>query len=333
MGRVSKYKKIKACDVFSKESRRAGVRTDDSDTLWGTTGSGRRAKKRSQTATELQRRKLKRREGRSNVSGDNGGFDLAPPGKDDFEISDLLGSVKKEKKRKLDAGIEGSSQKAPSAAASSSVSRATIPQTDIEEKDMRRVVLGGATGSKSGLASKSLSRAEGESVKKFLKRADEDTLRIMKKQGTGNERANPEKAERKKQFLKQKKLKKRGGHAQQQSLVENDHKESDNEEHVDQLITGERAVAAALLDPAERPPEFQFVPKGAQRKKVVIPKALMQDINEINDGNKKKNGKRKMDETKIAAEQQEMEAMREKVKAQYRLMREKRRRDGDKFHL
>uniref|UniRef100_A0A7S4MG38 Uncharacterized protein n=1 Tax=Odontella aurita TaxID=265563 RepID=A0A7S4MG38_9STRA len=189
MGRVARYKKVKSFDPFSSNSRQTGhiyggaggSGVGNDKVIWGTAGNGRKAKKRSKTAAKLRETKLKRRARRGKGGGgdafeeaDDGGFDL-PPGKDDFDMRDLVGSLKKSRKPRRSDGLlddplennEGGRKAAgvkPSkplkegvvvdvaaaheASSSSSASddvvvptvpKATIPQNEREERAMRRL--------------------------------------------------------------------------------------------------------------------------------------------------------------------------------------------------
>uniref|UniRef100_A0A7S2SL71 Uncharacterized protein n=1 Tax=Eucampia antarctica TaxID=49252 RepID=A0A7S2SL71_9STRA len=113
MGRVAKYKKIKAFDPCSKESRRKGNGGNNfslqNEYVWGMSET-RKKKKRGVKATAMRNEKLSRRKQRrvkadgsgnnnnynSNEDGSSRLFDL-PNEKDDFDLSDVLGSVKKQK--------------------------------------------------------------------------------------------------------------------------------------------------------------------------------------------------------------------------------------------
>ena len=99
MGRVSKYKKIKAFDRLHSGG----------EYVWGSADLRSNKKKRSKTAEKLHQKKLKRKRNKNfnaNNEGnffDNEGFDLPPQGEDEFNLSDLR--VKKDKKRRLDDGL------------------------------------------------------------------------------------------------------------------------------------------------------------------------------------------------------------------------------------
>eukprot|EP00978_Attheya_sp_CCMP212_P034395 scaffold143861_cov60-Attheya_sp.AAC.1 len=103
----------------------------------------------------------------------------------------------------------------------------------------------------------------------------------------------------------------------------------------DGFITGERAVAAAAAsasrspafgEQAERPPVFTVLPRGARAlEKTRQAKIMMSKKNIAANDNGTK-------ESKIEAEQRSMEAMRNKVQAQYELIKARRKQAGD-FHL
>jgi hypothetical protein len=109
MGRVSRYKKVKAFDRIK----------GGGEYVWGTSSLlDRKPRKKSLTAQKHEKVKMNVRNKRKKdqASGNTllnqqqqqepkGSYDLPPSGKDDFDLNDLEGSVMKEKKRKLDDGL------------------------------------------------------------------------------------------------------------------------------------------------------------------------------------------------------------------------------------
>ena len=88
MGRVAKYKKVKAFD-----RKHSG-----GEYVWGENDGRPKKKKRSKTAEKLKQIKLKRRRD-GDIDPFNcgvGGYDLPPQEKDDFDLSDM--KVKRVKK-------------------------------------------------------------------------------------------------------------------------------------------------------------------------------------------------------------------------------------------
>jgi len=108
MGRVSRYKKVKSIDPFAKNgSWKSDV---------GDCSTFRRVKKKSKTAIKMKEQKLnklqrrmrggnkndngiidRKKSGGCNGYGDDDGYDLPPDGEDDFDLKDILGSIKKQK--------------------------------------------------------------------------------------------------------------------------------------------------------------------------------------------------------------------------------------------
>lgn len=400
MGRVSKYKKIKNCDPFAKSKGRGGGggSSRSSEYVWGTGDNGRRKRKRSVKAQRLLARKLDgATEGRKKVreAAGAGGFDLAPSGKDDFDLADLVGSVMPEKRRRLDDGLVDPSSIASGPTSSSAkaskkkkggggngagtknypsspdmAKRASIPETDADEKRVARILKldtstatastgkggggnGGGGGSKSESAHQKnnagskitrTGRREGESMRAFERRVKEETRLILLDQAAGSKLASKEKTQRKKEFFKNLKSKKKrskgggGGGIHAGSSDDDDDRGGDDADT--SFVTGERAVAAAasaaparsaaagagahasgsssLHDQGERPPTFEFIPRGATRK-----------IKNDDHDNKRGGG---MDSKKIKAEQRAMDALRAKVQAQYAVIKERRKKAGE-FHL
>ena len=113
MGRVSRYKKVKSIDPFSKNgSWKSDV---------GDCSTFRRVKKKSKTAIKMKEQKLnklqrrmrggnkndngidRKKSGGCNGYGDDDGYDLPPDGEDEFDLKDILGSIKKQKSKETEA--------------------------------------------------------------------------------------------------------------------------------------------------------------------------------------------------------------------------------------
>ena len=109
MGRVSRYKKVKSIDPFAKNgSWKSDV---------GDCSTFRRVKKKSKTAIKMKEQKLnklqrrmrggnkngniidRKKSGGCNGYGDDDGYDLPPEGEDEFDLKDILGSIKKQKSK------------------------------------------------------------------------------------------------------------------------------------------------------------------------------------------------------------------------------------------
>ena len=146
-------------------------------------------------------------------------------------------------------------------------------------------------------------------AKPFKSESRSETRQILKNEKL--QQRNPEKRQRKKEFLNKKKKRK----------FKHEHDDDDSDDEIvqrnessanDGFITGEQAVArTALGDQVERPPVFLQLPRGAKAKP--IKSKTNKDVSE-------------------EAEQIAMENMRRKVQAQYAIVKAKRRKAGD-FHL
>jgi len=181
----------------------------------------------------------------------------------------------------------------------------------------------------------------------FKQRVHEEVKQLIvdsKRDGGANSKKNPEKSDRRKEYLKNKKKKKKGN----RSIDYDDEDNYGNSDSAaDTFVTGERAVAVmaassstasarnatpiGLNDQVERPPIFNLLPRGANK---LSKKKRSDNYNEdgnTGDGNGKKK-RSSMNESQIAAEHNAMEVMRRKVQAQYALVKAQRKRDGD-FHL
>ena len=287
MGRVSKYKKVKAVDPFSKQKKgKAAASARTSEYVWGMGDNGRKEKKRSLKAQRHQGRKLGgggmsdgRRRAREAAGA--GGFDLPPSGKDDFDLADLVGSVKRQKRPRLDDGLADPRRRNET----TTISKRTpsIPETDAEEKRVARILKlsskdsksggsgkgGPGSGSKSATGSSSAEkgsksqisgRKEGESMRAFERRVKEETRLILLEQASESKLTSKEKMAKKKEFLKSLKSKKKnrkgGGGGRPRSGSSDDEYGSDGgygDDGGGGFVTGERAVAAAAR--AAGPPD------------------------------------------------------------------------------
>eukprot|EP00977_Amphora_coffeiformis_P001094 scaffold227_cov165-Amphora_coffeaeformis.AAC.7 len=296
MGRVARFKKLKACDPYSNRNRGQLL----GERVWGLTDSGRKAKKRSLVAQKMQAQKQKRRKGEKKVDD---GFDLPPTEEDEFD-STTFEVQKKTKPLSLD-DVEGR----------------TLSQreAEIEEKRINKMLKIDAQVEPKKQPVAVPEKMPGEGKNAYRKRVQAETRQIIK--DSKQSKRNPHKKQKKKEFLSNKKLKKKGG-AVLANASDEPYDDSD-----DDLVTAEKTVAArALMAPrfgeqAERPPEFKSLPRGAPKKN-----AASSAQHEGNKGKKRKS----MDDEEVLAEQQAMELMRRKVQAQYALVRQKRR---GQFHL
>jgi hypothetical protein len=310
MGRVAKYKKVKSFDPYSKKNK--GKVNLDNVGIWGFGENGHKEKKKSRRAEML---KSKTKKGKKALDA---GFDLPPQIKDEFDITDMVGTIKTQKAEKVDETFESQYKKV--ATATGPV--ASIPETDREEKKMQKFLkvesnLDKAHKEKAETTAK---RVEGESKRAYKKRMQEETKDIIRQDRIVEK--NPERRERKKEFLKNKKNKKR------KATLDDDDSDADvpasYNDNDDGFITGEQAVKkmgdqVRFGEQAERPPVFRQLPRGAKAKAEPSKKAP-------------KGTKPGMTSEQVEAESNAMDIMRRKIQAQYALIKAKRKADGD-FHL
>lgn len=291
--------------------------------IWGLGNDGRKAKKRSRKSELLRANKKPRRHERSSAADNEKGFDL-PPGRDEFDMKDLVGSVKKQKvvdPLKDDAKGGGSKDQELFAVDRVVVNGnvATIPKTDRDEKKAARIlnVRDQVKKEDAKKAAKNHARMEGESKNAYSKRTKVETRQIIKQT---TETKNPEKKQKKKEFLSNKKNKKKSSSSFITMRGEVDDTRRDTQEN-DTFITGERAIAMTdqvrFGEQAERPPTFRQLPRGAKKKETT---------------SKEKAATKGMTEEAVKAENKSMEMMRRKIQAQYAALKVKRRLAGD-FHL
>jgi hypothetical protein len=279
MGRVAKYKKIKSFDPYSKQNK--GSFDAANGVIWGLGDNGRKAKKRSRTAERLQQQKKNKKN--TKLQEDNvDGFDLPPSEKDEFDMTDLMGSVKKEKVQRITEEQEEADKKKKESTGTSSSSPppqknvtahnhnplANFPPStghhnDDEQLkvakllklDQQLLLTANADNNDNKVkatTSKTMDRMPGESKRAYQKRCRDETRQIIYKTTTTMKK-NVEKLQRKKDFLKQKKKKKKGNkNIGAASVGQYDNDSDDDDDDYRQVasssnttfLTGERAVAA-----------------------------------------------------------------------------------------
>ena len=258
MGRVAKYKKVKSFDPYSKQNR--GNIDLPSVGVWGLGDNGRRKKKRSQKAEKMHARKLKQKSKKykGDKFMDDGGFDVPPTETDEFDMADLVGSIKRQKVETKD--LLGSSSITTTTAATTTMNQnkrqtpeeydqivtkdgnvAHIPKTNQDETKVNKMLkLQEQFDKKSSLmATKSYARMEGESKNAYNKRTRAETRQIIKQTNTVK---NHEKLARKKEFLKQKKKRKKGGAS---AFYYNDNNNNDDDD--DDIRNNDKSILSQLL--------------------------------------------------------------------------------------
>lgn len=298
MGRVAKYKKIKSFDPYSKKN--GGKVNLARVGMWGLGDNGRKAKKRSRRSEVLRLNK------KHKTNDANAGFDLPPSEKDDFDIKDLVGSIKKQEVETLKAAPSSKSE--TRIAVGGNV--ATIPKTQEDEKAVARVlrVEKQAKAVEKEQRLKAQARLEGESKRAYARRTKSETRQIVKQSTVER---NPEKMKKKKEFLNKKKNKNK--FKQQQSDFVGTEEEMEKDRQLDMPAAPEDVH---FTEQAVRPPMFKQLPRGAKAK-------AKKD---------KKGSKPGMTDAQVKAESNAMEVMRRRVQAQYASIKARRKRAGD-FHL
>mmetsp|Transcript_12207 Transcript_12207/g.18727 ORF Transcript_12207/g.18727 Transcript_12207/m.18727 type:complete len:295 (+) Transcript_12207:135-1019(+) len=289
MGRVARYKKVKSIDPYSKNG---SIMSD----VWGEGDNGRRKKKRSRTAQKLRARKEKR--GKRDVGLDQG-YDLPPIDEDDFDMDDLVGSLKK---REMvdplqDDSKPGVAFKRVIADPPTADSNANILAE--ETKEAKILKFGAEHSIKRKEKSFVQPRMEGESKRAFQKRMITESKQII-----GNDKmkakTNEEKKRKKKDFLNLKKKKKKQNNSQEVlQSVDNGSDEVDFNA-TDQVLFGEQV---------ERPPTFPQLPRGAKMNKTQL-----------------RQSRSGMNSQQREIEKLAMERLRQEVQAKYAQLKEQRRK-------
>ena len=365
MGRVARYKKVKSFDPYSRESKQKRKSLHD-EYVWGSSET-RKPKKRSLKSMTLRQQKLKnqRPNKRKQQQTINNGFDI-PPEEDDFDLNDIIGSVKKQQVMNIIPKSEPpppttttttkkaqSSSSSPSSSTALSTSESLI-ETDnldmvkhkmINERKEHQELLRFTTKNERQETKKNVfeKKQKGESMRAYEKRIKEETRRIIdtnkltteketasskqqQQQQQAGDDTTNKRRQRTKDYLQQKKLKRK---KKLQSFANNDTNDENytrDSDNDDNFVTGEEAIRQQQL--AFLNPVEQ-PPTFTQLPRGAPKKSKMLHKPKNTNSN---NGRSSMDEAKIKAEQKSMEAMRLRVQSQYALIKAKRKQMGD-FHL
>lgn len=378
MGRVARYKKVKACDPYSKKN---GGNVDLTTVgIWGLGDSGRRQKKKSLTAQRLkakaqsQKNNNNKKRGRpDNHKNDDAanGFDLPPNEEDEFDMKDIVGSVKRQKVKDVMKDDNHNDDKSATATSTTKLNQdggspaaattaesyhqivtasgavASLPKTDQDESKVARILkLDQQVHAKmEAKRQETQKRMEGESKRAYNKRSKAETRQIIQQTTV---KKNVEKLQKKKEFLKNKKKKKKkgggGGGGAFGSFQDSQDDDDDDDIQLMEssssslgLMTGERAVAAAK---AARVAALREDPVlfGEQAERPPSFKHLPRGADKTKQQQHAAAAavvaaaKKGMSNEEIDAERNAMELMRRKVQAQYAAIKSRRRQNGD-FHL
>jgi hypothetical protein len=346
MGRVARYKKVKSIDPFAKNgSWKSDV--GDCSTL-------HRVKRKSKTAIKMKEQKMSklqrrsrgkgtgddvRRGGGSNGWGDDDGYDLPPEGGDEFDMNDLMGSVKRQGHGQNLLLLENDNANAGAA---------KLPSTSPSSLPSRFVGVSSSTGNmpKTSAATNGKANARKNDAttaaitaktptREIIASCSNPTTAAKKRRGDVDaSTGTSSKQEKRKAFFEKKKMKKR-----KRGRSDDDEDDDDNDDNYrdnrnpDAVLASKKhlvkqqnysdtmvARTAAFDVQAERPPTFTMLPRGASKlaKK-------KRDVGEYTISTGKEGDD---DQQRIRKEKMDMEAMRERVMKQYAILRETRRNHG-----
>jgi hypothetical protein len=363
MGRVARYKKVKSIDPFAKNN------TWTSDL--GDKSTLRRVKRKSKTALRLKEQKLRQRKGKtgagSNGYGHDDGYDLPPEGGDEFDMADLMGSVKKQVVKSIDPLLE------PQTLLSSSMKSVVPSASSSKQHQVQQPTKNKSKGNDTSTKATAAKKGSKQQKKQPVTTLDGDLVITHKTPtreiiaahsnpkrkrsnnantaATTEEESGPSKQERRKAYLQEKKLKKksRGG----LNTTTNNYNNSDDDDE-DVLTTHRLSQQQPSNDSSSsssKQPK-KHITQQQNYSDTMIARSVIDDqverpptfsvlprgANKLSKNQKKKKnnnnyGTTTMEgdvdkEQRIRKEQQALEAMREKVMRQYSIMREKRR-SGD----
>ena len=348
MGRVAKYKKIKAFDPFSKQNNGKGL-----DCIWGFGNNGVKEKKRSRTAEKLHQQKIARRikkklEESSSSTNANNSSKLAlkkkammmkmtvdrkpnlPPveKEDEFDLENIQASLQRQKDNSHELLMpDHGTSKIPTVTtvtASIPAAASTKPAPTTDATTTNNLPSPGITPMNLGkeiqeaermlklneATNKYEGRREHESKNAYNKRVKAETRQIILRQARNA--LNPEKRKRKKEFLDNKKKKKKN-----KGNMSSSH-DKDNDDVDDERDFFPKQEHIPFGYQVDRPPTFHTLPRGATVKQ----KSTTGSDDNNNNAKVKKSMQTPQD---IQAEQLELEKLRQKVQLQYAAIRAKRK--------
>mmetsp|Transcript_27430 Transcript_27430/g.40225 ORF Transcript_27430/g.40225 Transcript_27430/m.40225 type:complete len:361 (-) Transcript_27430:903-1985(-) len=359
MGRVARYKKVRSIDPFAKNNTWSSDQGDRT-TL-------RRVKRKSKTALRLKEQKLRQRKGKhgagSNGWGHDDGYDLPPEGGDEFDMKDLMGSVKKQtgnakamdalmepqvlsscmptvtpsghhqvqQQRKKSKANDSSNNKAAAAKKGGKQQQKHPATTTTPDGDL---VITHKTPTREIIAAHSNPKRKRSNAATTTSTADGE--------------AGPTKQERRKAYLQEKKKKKKGGTNIMNNNNYNSDDDDDNVLATHRLQQHQSDTTTSSSSTTKQPKKH--ISQQQNYSDTIVARSIMDDqverpptfsvlprgAHKLSKNQKTK--KNQMDgssssgdvdkEQRIRKEQQALEAMREKVMRQYSIMREKRRSGG-----
>lgn len=336
MGRLSRYKKLKSVDPFAKN------RTWE-DGYGCTSTTVRKAKRRSKTATKLHEQKAKRRlkrkgGGLTDFGGSNGGleegFDLPPAGGDEFDMSDLTGSVKRFKApSSVIPLLEDDKHKIGTVSATSTgkADKLDMRGVKIQTSDAAAQAASTATLVAAGVKDKSkiTAKTTAEDIMASLEH-DAKSKKKRKTKDAGDETTAAKKRQHKKDYLAKRKAMKNGRKRKANHDSDSDDDDGGGGQHRGSAsndeggsgvgVSGVRhgRTSAAFDEQAERPPTFTKLPRGAKKKQqFASSSSSKQESSYTSNGGMTDEARRK--------EQRALEAMREQAVARYAVLKANRR--------
>jgi hypothetical protein len=373
MGRVARYKKVKSIDPFAKNgSWKSDV--GDCATL-------KRVRRKSKTALKMKEQKINKyprrggkkrkddndivgkRGGGSNGWGDDEKYDLPPEGGDDFDINDIMGSVKKQKRNKQSMSLlleDDAKKKITSPVSSYTKVSSSANNGNVTKKNKNNKVL--PSEAKTNVSKKKHDNnlpydgttpiTAKTSTREIIASCSSNliTSRKQNRSNNSNNDGTNMKQEKRKAFFENKRLKKK--HKRSSGIDDSD---DDNDNTNMYLNNGSRsnniektteinkkdavkqqnysdtiaARSVAFNVQVERPPTFTMLPRGAN-KLAKNQQTKMSLGGKSGRGGGDDNGCDDVETVttaqRIQKEKQDMEAMRERVMRQYAILRESRRK-------
>lgn len=297
MGRLSRYRKVKQFSLSGKKtsSEKIYEHNKNEEYIWGTY-TGQKVKAKSLTVLNQQKKRMKKKlKGKKEYSSDiaykNVNFFDIPPEKDDFDIRDILGSLKKEiPEPKINFGINNSSKVslASSFSSSSLLTNHAETSSSIYKTALQTSYKTPILNAQEHLLYNQIHReqiclkdnrksitglAVGESMNAFRRRMKEETKLAIMLDVHANEarRTNPEKKTRRAKFLK----KRRNLNNKRKSLCNWCDEMSRKKEYLSSDVdigprngrTNMGRSCSALQDPLNKPPNIGIYTTGLRRKK------------------------------------------------------------------
>lgn len=270
--------------------------------------------------------------GGSNGWGDDDGYDLPPEGGDEFDLSNLMGSVKKLSRKSNPLLDTSNIAQSVQLSAAGREEKETWTRK-IQKVNVRDVAIASSSGDKTSAQSSKVQPKKttdhnskkgvasvitaSTPIREIIESCSNPKPKQQAASNASSSTSDLSKQEKRKAFFEKKKLKKRKRGNGAMEIDDSDDYATHHQGYSFKTPTSQRRPA--IDDQVERPPTFTMLPRGASKL------AKNKKSNQVSKNENCTSGDDDSAALRIQREQQALEAMRQKVMKQYAILRESRR--------